>query len=299
MHNKPVTAETMRTSEFGILLLRPVCVFALTLALFPGCATSGDKPGFAKRSIERLSFGSQQASEEEIAKSEFAVASARLAEERNDSQQAMRLYREAINLNPGNADAHWRQAILHARQQDFEEATASFREAVELDKENPALCADYGYHLYLQGDLDQAEMYLRRAVRNAPENQRACNNLGLVLAANGKDDEAVAAFLDAGCSEASARSNLAYAQSLRRETDKAKESLHASLTLDPTNKTASSALRQLEKLHASNTIPENNLLSSEESSEGNGMSHLTQTGYIREHGESSDSPAQSPSGVIQ
>lgn len=294
MHSNSVRVEIMRVFEANILRLRATCIVAVTFALLTGCASSTDKPGFARRSIEKLPFGSQKASKEEIAKSDFAVANARLAEERNDSHQAMRLYREAITLNPENADAHWRQAILHAKQQDFEEATVAFEKAAELDKENPALCADYGYHLYLQGDVDKAEVYLRRAVRNAPDNQRACNNLGLTLAANGKDDEAMAAFLDAGCSEASARSNLAYAQSLRKETGKAKESLQASLSLDPTNKTASSALRQLENLHTANTAEEE-LLSSDETSEEAEATRLLQTGYIREKRESAHLPVQSSS----
>lgn len=210
-----------------------------------GCGgpASSLRPGF--KLLTGLMNDRTRVSEEDEARSQFAAANSRLAEERGDLQNAAEMCREAIRINPGNSDALWRLALLHLRQDDFDQATASFERAVEMDPQNPILCSDFGYHLYLNGDVERAEEYLRRAVHVMPNDRRAWNNLGLVLAAQGRDEESLAAFLDAGCTEAEARSNLAFAQVMRLDASTAGESLKASLALDPTNPRAISAMQQL------------------------------------------------------
>lgn len=228
----------LRILSVSLLLLLP------SLVVF-GCSSpaSSMRPGL--KSLTGLMNDRTRVSEEDAARSQFAAANSRLAEERGDLQNAAEMCREAVRINPGNSDALWRLALLHLRQDEFDQATASFERAVEVDPQNPILCSDFGYHLYLNGDLERAEDYLRRAVRVAPHDRRAWNNLGLVLAAQGRDEESLAAFLDAGCTEAEARSNLAFAQVMRLDASTAGESLKASLALDPTNPRAISAMQQL------------------------------------------------------
>lgn len=217
-------------------------VLSITLC---GCAGAASEKRPAIKLLTLLRKDRTWVSEEDVARSEFAAANSRLAEERGDVENAKKMYHEAVQINPRNADAFWRLALLHIREREFEEATAAFEKAVEADAQNSALCSDFGYHLYLAGDLERAEYYLRNTVRVSPGDKRACNNLGLVLAARGKDEESLAAFLDAGCSEAEAQSNLAIAQLLRLDSSTATESLKASLSLDPTNPRAISAMQQL------------------------------------------------------
>lgn len=195
--------------------------------------------------LRSLMHDGMRVSAEDEARSQFAAANSRLAEERGDLPKAAAMYREAIAINPGNSDALWRLALLHVRQNEFDLATEVFENAVEVDPQNPALCADFGYHLYLAGDLERAEKFLRHTVRLAPGDKRASNNLGLVLAARGRDEESLAAFLDAGCTQAEAQSNLAIAQLLRLDSSTAAETLKTSLSLDPANPRAISALQQL------------------------------------------------------
>jgi Flp pilus assembly protein TadD len=217
------------------------------LLMFPalsGCTGSAiTRPSLS--GLRSLMQDGGRVSAEDEARSQFAVANSRLAEERGDLQKAADMYREAISINPHNSDALWRLALLHIRQNEFEMATAAFENAIEVDPQNPALCADFGYHLYLAGDPERAEKYLRNAVRLTPGDKRACNNLGLVLAALGRDEESLAAFLDAGCKQAEAQSNLAIAQLLRLDSKAAAETLKTSLSLDPGNPRAISALQQL------------------------------------------------------
>ncbi len=226
----------IRMLTFGVLVLVAAC---------SGCSGSGTaaRPGI--RSLAVLMPDRTLVSEEDEARSQFAAANSRLAEERGDVRAAVEMYREAIRINPRNSDALWRLALLHVRQNESELATEAFAGAVEADSQNPLLLADFGYHLYMSGDLKRAEKYLRGAVRGAPHDPRICNNLGLVLAAQGRDEESLAAFLDGGCTESEARANLAFVQALRLDSSSAAESLKASLSLDPTNPRAISALRQV------------------------------------------------------
>lgn len=233
------------TSELSMRLQTCFILIAVSAFVVAGCAASSNALKVVAHPISSLKARNKSVSDEAVARSEFAVASARLAEDQGDVGKAKQMLLEAIEINPQSVDAHWRQAILLAKQDDLEESTTAFEKAIELDENNPGLCADFGYHLYLQGDLERAEKFLRLAVLSVPDNKRAWNNLGLVLAAMGKNDEAIAAFLDAGISEAQARSNLALAQSIRHDLDGARESYRASLSLDPTNQAAASALRQL------------------------------------------------------
>ena len=226
--------------------LRMPIFFALVLSVsLPGCGGAASVRRPSMKPLSLLMKDRTRVSEEDVARSEFAAANSRLAEERGDVEGAKEMYHEAIRINPRNSDAFWRLALLHIREKEFDLATAAFEKALEADAQNPALCSDFGYHLYLAGDLERAEYYLRNTVRLSPSDKRACNNLGLVLAARGKDEESLAAFLDAGCSEAEAQSNLAIAQLLRLDSSTASESLKASLSLDPTNQRAMSAMQQL------------------------------------------------------
>lgn len=234
----------------------PMIYVLLLAASLTGCRGPASSAWPSVTALKSLMPDRTRVSAEDEARSQFAAASSRLAEERGDLQNARDLCREAIRINPRNSDALWRLALLQIRQKEFDAATEAFEKAVELDPQNPALCADFGYHLYLSGDLARAEQYLRNTLRQVPGDKRACNNLGLVLAALGRDEESLAAFLDAGCTEAEAQSNLAIAQLLRRDTTTAATSLKASLSLDPHNQRAVSALQQLTSVEAQNHSPE-------------------------------------------
>lgn len=220
-------------------------VVLLSCSLLAGCGGGLSGKKFSTKAFTRVLQPGRRVSEEDRARSDFAAANSRVAEERGELQNAEDMYQEAIRINPENADALWRLALLHVRQEKFGEATKAFERASALDGKNPALCADFGYHLYLAGDLQRAEECLRQTRRLSPSDKRACNNLGLVLAAQGRDEESLAAFLDAGCTEAEARGNLAIAQLMRLDTSAAADSLQASLAIDPQNPQALSARQQL------------------------------------------------------
>ena len=206
-----------------------------------------NKPSFSANRLTKLSETADP-SVDSMGKADIAVATGRLAEENGDTTRAMKLYSEAIALNPNHADAHWRQAIAFANSQQMEEANGAFEKAIELNQSNAALYTDYGYHLYLQDRFAAAEQALRTAIRMESGDARAHNNLGLVLAATGREQEALALFREAGCSEADAKSNLAFAQTMRNDLEKARATYQKVLDVDPSNSNSSKALEQLNKI---------------------------------------------------
>src|SRR5207253_9547824 len=112
---------------------------------------------------------------------------------------------------PSRVDAVARLAVLCDQQGDFTESARLHRQALAAEPANADGYCDYGYSLYLQRHWPEAEAALRQAVAIAPDHRRALNNLGLVLARTGMQSEALAAFRKAGCTEADAHANLAFA----------------------------------------------------------------------------------------
>ena len=131
-------------------------VVLLSCSLLAGCSGGLSGKRFSTTAFTRVLQPGRHVSEEDRARSDFAAANSRVAEERGELQNAEDMYQEAIRINPENADALWRLALLHVRQEKFDEATQAFERARALDEKNPALCADFGYHLYLAGDLQRA-----------------------------------------------------------------------------------------------------------------------------------------------
>jgi Tfp pilus assembly protein PilF len=151
---------------------------------------------------------------QQVADVRIALAQAR--EQQGDLQQAAIAYQDALKQDPSRGDAWIRLAVLRDRQGKFQESEELYRKALKTQPGNPAVYANMGYSLYLQGRWVEAERNLRQALALQPEDARAHNNLGLVLARTGRDDEALAEFRKAGCSEADAHSNLAFALTLER-----------------------------------------------------------------------------------
>ena len=176
------------------------------------------------------------------------IAIARALEERGDTEQAVRAYAHAVELDPTRGDACARLAVLHDKQGKFDESARWYERALKLRPNDQDIYADRGYSRYLQGQWDAAERDLREALRLKPDHLRAHNNLGLVLARAGRDDAALASFRRAGCGEAEARSNLAYAMTLSRRWDEAAEQYRLALAQDASCAAAQKGLRHLERL---------------------------------------------------
>jgi Flp pilus assembly protein TadD len=183
-------------------------------------------------------------------KADIQIALARTLERQGRIDEAKKVYLEAIKTNPERADAHHLMGLLHARNGDCQTAEQYYQKANQLDPENAELYCDLGYCFYLQQRWDEAESNLRRAVALAPDSRRARNNLGLLLARTGREQEAFGEFAKAGCSEAEAHTNLAFALSLAERRDVAEAHFQRAVDLDPSLKTAQQGLASLRSLTA-------------------------------------------------
>ena len=111
-----------------------------------------------------------------------------------DAETAVECYREAIRLDPRNADAHWRLGqILHIRLNRLSEAIDAYQKAIELGHNGSASWNMMAIALAWNGNASEAEAGFRNATQLDPEYSAGWSNLGRLLWNKGRSDEAIAA----------------------------------------------------------------------------------------------------------
>jgi tetratricopeptide (TPR) repeat protein len=164
--------------------------------------------------------------------------------------QALAMYEEAVKKDPHRSDAWLRMAILHDQQGQFAESASLYQKALAAQPGSADIYCDMGYSLYLQQHWAEAEMNLRQALALRPDHARAHNNLGLVLGRACQAEGALDEFHKAGCSDADAQANLAFALTLERHWPEALQHYQQALQADPYSAPAKKGLQELEQLLA-------------------------------------------------
>jgi Flp pilus assembly protein TadD len=116
-----------------------------------------------------------------------------------ETDNAISEYREAMKLNPNNAEAHLKMGfLLYNAKSEYEQGMAHLSEAVRLAPTNPRAHHDLGMALLHQKKLDQAISHLSEAIRRMPQGldkqYKAVNmhhNLGLALFYNRQFEESL------------------------------------------------------------------------------------------------------------
>jgi Flp pilus assembly protein TadD len=178
------------------------------------------------------------------------IAYGRTLEKRGAPEQAQAVYLEALKLDSGRADACARLGVLCDQQCKFDGANSWHRKAVAAQPKNPDFQCNAGYSLYLQGNLTEAEKSLRKCLALSPDHARGHNNLGMILARTDRCEEALAEFHRAGCNEADAQTNLAYALTLERRWTEARTCYERALVADPSSAASQKGLQELHSLMA-------------------------------------------------
>jgi serine/threonine-protein kinase len=112
-----------------------------------------------------------------------------------DWMEGDRLFRQALEINPGFSLAHYLHAIVNlAPRARWDEALIAMDRALELDPVSPVLHRDLGIVHYLRGDFHEAEQSLREAERLDPSFRGSLFWLGRTLAEQGRHDEALQMF---------------------------------------------------------------------------------------------------------
>jgi Tfp pilus assembly protein PilF len=158
------------------------------------------------------------------------------------------MYEQAVKKDPSRGDAWRRLGILHDQQGQFDKSAEMYQKALKAQPGSTEIFCDMGYSLYLQSRWSEAEMNLRQALALQPDHARAHNNLGLLLARIGKEQEALDEFHKAGCEDADAQVNLAFALTLEQHWPEARLHYQQALRLDPSSAPARKGLKELDQL---------------------------------------------------
>jgi tetratricopeptide (TPR) repeat protein len=108
-----------------------------------------------------------------------------------DLPRAEELYRQILQADPANADAHHLLGAVAHQVGQHEQAVASMRQAVALNPQAAAYHSNLGLALLAVGRLDEAQASLEEAVRLQPDLPEAQMNLGNILLRVKKLDQAV------------------------------------------------------------------------------------------------------------
>ena len=229
------------------LICRSVGILAAVLIGVAGCQQVG-----TSTLLPGLSGGPDEPSGKLKPKqaADVQIALAHTLEMQGDIEKASGLYEEAVAKDPNRGDAWLRLAILHDQQGQFTESATLYQKALKAQPGSAEIYCDMGYSLYLQNRWQEAEMNLRQALALQLDHARAHNNLGLLLARTGKADEALEEFYRAGCRDADAHVNLAFALTLDRHWPEARQQYQQALQAEPSSVPAKKGLQELEHVLA-------------------------------------------------
>ncbi len=110
------------------------------------------------------------------------------------TDDAILLYRQAIQINPRFAAGYNNLGYLFLERGQYREAETELRQAMELEPELPQAASNLGL-LYLRvGNLALAERYLNDALRLEPRSGETCARLGELAMARGDRAQAFSLF---------------------------------------------------------------------------------------------------------
>jgi len=158
------------------------------------------------------------------------------AAESGHYQKAVDYYRQALEINPEYAAAHYNLGNAYLALKKYDRAEAAFRRAVELDRHLVQAYLNWG-NLYLEtGRFEQAERVLQQGVNQNPGAAELYVGLGLSFHFRGLYSQAANSFRQALGIEpglAAAHYNLACALAGLGRTDQAWLHLEEAARLDP------------------------------------------------------------------
>lgn len=139
---------------------------------------------------------------------------------RNEAARATALLNEVLDADPSSFDALMWLSTLARRRNDLSEAITYGRKALEVRPSEAHAYNNLGLCLLDSSRSFEAIAYFEKAVSLRPESSRFIHNLGLALQRRGRDAEAAAAFRRAlALSSGSLDSLLSLSESLLNQND--------------------------------------------------------------------------------
>jgi len=185
-------------------------------------------------------------------KEETKASVARLHERQGNLRKAEELYTELQKKHPKKAIYPHRLGNVYTRLGEVELADQHYQKALELDPQNATLLSDMGYAALLQNKLPEAEEAFTKALDRRPNDRLATNNLAITVGLQGRLEESLKLFRQVN-DEAESLANLAYLHVQRGEAGLAMQRYSQSLSANPNNTKAATALAQLAEIQTKQT----------------------------------------------
>lgn len=113
-------------------------------------------------------------------------------------QAAIALYRNAIDINPRLADAHFLLGVAFAQQDRSRDSVRALKRATELDPESARAFYNLGVAYAYTGEPEKEMAAYRKAIRLDPDHISAHYNLATAYWARGEDGKACRKLYEAG-----------------------------------------------------------------------------------------------------
>lgn len=165
-----------------------------------------------------------------------AVERAAEALAKGDTELALRLYVEAAEHDPNNADALYEIGTIYDEQYGGVLAAKAYAGAIRIDPTHARALEGLGLRYFADRQPEQAQPLLERAVAGNASLWRSHNALGLIADALGRHDVAAqrfAAALAARPGSATILNNRGYSRYLAGDLDNAERDFRAALTAEP------------------------------------------------------------------
>jgi protein O-mannosyl-transferase len=104
------------------------------------------------------------------------------------------IFQHALKVTSNNYVAHFGAAAEFFEEGNYEEAIRHYREAVQIKPDYIDALNGLGLSLYQTGKIDEAIEYYRRAIEISPRFIKVYPNLGIALAAKGKFADAISLY---------------------------------------------------------------------------------------------------------
>ena len=150
--------------------------------------------------------------------------------------EAERVYREILQVEPENADVLHLLGVLCFQKKEHDAAIDFIRKAIQIQPRNEDFYYNLGGILQDTGRLDEAITHYQKAIEIKPEFADAYNSMGAVLQKQGKLDDAILQFrkaLDLNPDLAITHLNLGYALQQKGQLDDAIACYHKAVKIKP------------------------------------------------------------------
>lgn len=156
--------------------------------------------------------------------------------ERNEYDNAIADYTQALRFNDKNADVYVCRGICHSKKGDIDRALDDFNQALKLNPKNPEIYGNRGNAFIAENNLDKALADYSRAVELSPGEPKWHNNRGIVYYRKKEYEKAISDYnraleLDPKFANAYYHRGLAFSD--KNEYDKALSDFNKAIEFNP------------------------------------------------------------------